>query len=81
MLYSYMTMTTTSFHASNFGSFGDSLPRDLDGYCHLTAEAWLAAPMDAMTELDEDAAEELAEEAREAVAKAEEALAEWRDQN
>ena len=68
----------SSFHVSNFGSFGGNLPCDLDGYCHLTAEAWLAAPMDAMSPIDEEQAEELAEEARVAVEAAEAGLAEWR---
>ena len=37
---------TASFHKSNLGRFGDSLPCDLDGYIHLTAQAWMTAPMD-----------------------------------
>jgi hypothetical protein len=71
----------TSFHVSNFGAFAGGLPADLDGYCHLTAEEWLAAPMDAMSPLDQWSAEALAESAREATEAAETSLAEWREQN
>jgi len=62
---------TTSFHKSNFGRFGDSLPCDMAGYVHLTAGGWKNAPVDFGGEqmTDEDLtewAEEKAEEAREA---------------
>lgn len=67
---------TTSFHVSNFGAFGGALPRDMDGYCHLTAAGWLAAPMDG--EIDAEQAEEMAQAARDAVAAAEAGLDEWR---
>lgn len=77
---------SASFHVSNFGSFGGSLPRDLDGYCHLTAAAWIAAPMDFGSEdMDDEAmqewAEEIAAESRQAVKDAEAKLAEWRSVN
>ena len=68
---------TTSFHVTNYGSFSGNLPRDLDGYCHLTAEGWLSAPMDGMTEMTAELAEELAAQAREAVEDADAGLAEW----
>ncbi len=73
-----------SFHKSNLGSFGESLPCDMNGYVHLTAEAWLAAPVDMSSDdlADEDYmnewAEEQAEATREAVAAAEAALDQWR---
>jgi len=78
---------TTSFHKSNFGSFGDSLLCDINGYVHLTAEAWLAAPVDmsAADRADEDYMQEWAEERAEvtrlAVAELEAAVAEWRAGN
>lgn len=68
----------TAFHVSNFGSFGGNIPTDIDGYCYLTAEEWINdANMDAMTELDEESAEELADLAVETVNEAREAVAEW----
>jgi len=36
---------TRSYHHTTFGIFGAALPTDLDGYVHLTADDWLAAPM------------------------------------
>jgi hypothetical protein len=78
---------TNSFHKSNLGSFGESLPCDMDGYVHLTAEAWLAAPMDMSAEdrADEDYmqewAEERAEATRLAVAESEAAVTEWQAGN
>jgi len=70
--------TKTAFHVSNFGSFAEGIPTDIDGYCYLTAEEWLNdANMDAMTEMDEDMAEELANEARKAVEESDAALEEW----
>lgn len=35
-----------SFHKSNLGKFGEHLPCDMNGYVHLTAEAWRNAPID-----------------------------------
>ncbi len=78
---------TTSFHKTNMGRFGESLPCDIDGYVHLTAEAWLAAPVDMSSadRADEDYmaewAEDQAEATRQAVADSEAALAEWRENN
>jgi len=72
-----------SFHKSNLGVFGNSLPCDIHGYVHLTAEAWLAAPV---IMSDEDRADddymqewaaERAEATRLAVAASEAALEEW----
>lgn len=77
---------TTSFHKSNFGSFGESLPCDLDGYVHLTAAEWMSAPMDfggqAMAD-DElrEWAETRAAEATEATFAAAESLKEWQAAN
>lgn len=73
---------TTSFHKSNLGQFGESLPCDMAGFVHLTAADWMHAPMDwgYPSPTDEDKAaqcEELASQAREATAAAEEALARW----
>jgi hypothetical protein len=63
---------TDSFHYSVFGRFGTGLPRDLDGYVHLTAAAWLAAPVDTAGEpMTEGQAEELAGKARAATRAAE----------
>jgi hypothetical protein len=57
------------------------MPRDLDGYVHLTAEAWLAAPMDSAGEpMTREQAEGLAGQARAAVRAAEAALAVWRQE-
>ena len=63
-----------SYHYTVFGKFGGRLPRDLDGYVHLTAAAWLAAPVDTAGEpMTEEQAEELAGEARAATREAESA--------
>lgn len=84
-----LTTTKKSFHISNLGSFGGTITTDLDGYVHLTADAWLDAPMDwGFSDADDDdddddarhyMAECLAEESRTAVRDAEAALSEWRD--
>ena len=67
-----------SYHYTVYGSFGRGLPRDLDGYVHLTAAAWLAAPMDTAGEpMTEEQAEELAGFARAATRAAEEAALNW----
>jgi hypothetical protein len=66
---------TDSFHYSVFGKFSGGLPRDLDGYVHLTAAAWLAAPVDTAGEvMTEEQAEELAGKARAATRAAEAAV-------
>ena len=75
--------TTTSYHISNLGQYSSSVPRDLDGYCHLTAAGWLAARMDISADDRADAeymqqwAEDMARQAVAATAAAEAALAEW----
>ena len=75
---------SNSFHKSNLGSFGESLPCDMNGYVHLTAEAWLAAPVDmpsadrADVEYMAQWAEDQAEATRQAVAESEAALESWR---
>lgn len=66
---------TTTFHKSNFGRYGESLPCDQDGYVHLTATGWRKA---GYSKAD---AKERAEQAKEAVARAEAALDEWRSRN
>jgi len=66
---------TTTFHVSNFGSFGGSLPRDNDGYCHLTVKGWRDAGY------SRDDARELAARAKEATAAAERELADWQAAN
>ena len=81
-------MTSTdekSYHISKLGAFSRGIRTDLDGYVHLTAEDWLAAPMDWGTEwdgADEDdqleRCEELAAEARAATVAAEKGIDEWR---
>lgn len=80
-------MSKTSFHKSNLGTFGQSLPCDMDGYVHLTAEGWLNARVDMSSADRADAeymaewAEEQAEATRQAVAESEAALAEWQESN
>jgi hypothetical protein len=69
-----------AYHYSVYGDYGRSLPRDLDGYVHLTAAGWLAAPMDTAGEpMTAEQAEALAEQARAATREAEAAVAAWRE--
>ena len=69
-----------SYHYTMLGAYGRDLPRDLDGYVHLTAAAWLAAPMDTGSAgpMTEEQADELAGEARAATREAEAAVAVFR---
>ena len=61
-----------SYHYTMFGAYGCGLPRDLDGYVHLTAAAWLAAPVDTAGEpMTAEQAEEMAARARAATRAAE----------
>jgi hypothetical protein len=69
----------TSFHVTRFGMFGGHLPVDLDGYCHLTVQGWMDAPMDAAIRMTRKYARELAREARRAVRRAERAIERWRN--
>ena len=70
-----------SYHHSVYGDYGSRLPRDLDGYVHLTAAGWLAAPVDTAGEpMTAEQAEGLAEQARAATREAEAGVAEWRRQ-
>jgi hypothetical protein len=71
----------TSFHVSRYGMFGGNLPRDLDGYCHLTVKGWLGARMDAAIHMTKKLARELAREARRAVRRADRAIERWREGN
>lgn len=75
-----------SFHASQFGGFDRSLLVDLHGYTHTTAAEWLAAPVDWGHSLPpgryrRDEAKRLAVESRKRIAKAERAIARWRNEN
>jgi len=68
-----------SYHYTMYGSAGRGLPRDCDGYVHLTAAGWLAAPMDTAGEpMTEEQAETLAEQACAATREAEAAVAAFR---
>jgi len=75
--------TTTSYHISNLGKYSTNVPRDLNGYVHLTADAWLSAPLDISAEDRADAeymqqwAEEQACAAREATDAATAAIVRW----
>lgn len=84
------TDSLKSFHKTNFGRFGESLPCDQEGYVHLTAEAWLKAPMDwghiegteeEIAEYKEERCEEMAQEAIAATNEAEKALIDWQEAN
>lgn len=69
----------SSYHYTVYGSAGESLPRDLHGFVHLTAAAWLAAPVDTAGEpMTEEQAEALAERARDGTREAEAAVAAFR---
>lgn len=52
-----------SYHHTEMGSYDARLPRDLDGYIHLTYEAWMAAPMNGGP-LTKEQAKKLAQKAR-----------------
>lgn len=71
------------YHISSLGVFGRGIPTDMDGYAHLTAAGWLAAPMDTGTEgpMTEEQAEELAKAARAGTAAANNEAAEWHADN
>lgn len=76
----------TSFHKSNLGRFGATLPCDMDGYVHTTIRGWMAAPVDFGSETLSrvqlrDWAREKAAEARDAVKEAEAGLADWQRAN
>lgn len=76
-----------SYHKTNLGKFGESLPCDLDGYVHTSAKGWMDARMDGMTWRGYSHAEkyerckEMAADARAALKESEAALAEWRKNN
>jgi hypothetical protein len=68
-----------TYHKTQFGQFGNSLPVDLDGFTHTTAAEWLAAPLDAIDgPPSEDWAEEQATRAIQELADANQAIQEWR---
>lgn len=68
------------YHISGYGSYGIQIPRDLDGFTHITAEGWMGARMDWGTDGEPDLAwaRDMAQTARAETARAEAALAEWR---
>jgi hypothetical protein len=71
--------TMECYHYTVYGDYGRDLPRDLDGYVHLTAAGWLAAPMDTAGEpMTEEQAAELAAQAIAATREAEAGIAAWR---
>ena len=76
---------SSSFHKSNLGSFGDSLPCDRDGYVHTTITGWMGAPRDGLDDSTaserRDWAREHAKAAREALARANAGLAKWRKES
>ena len=72
----------TTFHIRNYGQFGESLPCDIDGYCHTRKDECLKAPMDWGPDGPcPQYAAELAKEARLAIKLADRALEEWRESN
>jgi len=75
-------MSTDSYHISNFGSFASpNLRPDLDGYVYLTTAAVIDGVWEAMVEMDEDYAAEIAAQNRAATRESEEDIAEWRARN
>jgi hypothetical protein len=80
-------MKTHGFHKTNFGSFGEGLPCDLDGYVHTTAKGWMTANMDGLAwqgysrAAKYERCKEMAAEAREALKESTAALAKWRAEN
>ncbi len=80
-------MKTSSFHKSNLGDFGASLPCDIDGYVHTTIKGWMGANLDALTwrgytyRQKRAACREMARDARVAVRAALKELGEWRRNN
>lgn len=75
-----MTDTTTTFHASTFGSFSAQFRADRDGYVHLTLEAARSGSWDGPGEPDDEWLEELADDNAAALPRAEADLAAWREQ-
>ena len=74
-----------SFHKSNLGSFGESLPCDRDGYVHTTIAGWMGAPRDGIDDSTvserRDWAREQANAARAALKRANAGLAMWRSES
>lgn len=69
------------FHKSNLGHFGDDLPCDMQGYVRTEAAEILAAQDEYDTAgngISPDEADSMAADATRAVARAENALEEWR---
>lgn len=81
-------MSTTKFHASNYGRFSGGIPTDIDGYAYTTQAGWMHANMDWGTDGERgsrqyrlERCKELAAQTREAVKQADAELAEWRKSN
>lgn len=80
-------MKTTSFHKTNLGGYGESLPCDLDGYVHTSIAGWMSANMDGMAwdgysyAQKRESCREMAAAARAAVKEAAAALDGWRRRN
>lgn len=75
----------SSFHQTNLGRFGESLPCDMSGYVHTTIEGWMSAPVDFGSERVNRSelrawAREKAAEARAAVKQAKAGLSDWQGQ-
>ena len=74
---------SSSFHKSNLGSFGESLPCDRDGYVHTTIAGWIDSPRDGLDDSTyserRDWAREQAKATRAALKRANAALADWRN--
>lgn len=69
----------SSYHISNFGSMASqNLLPDLDGYVHLDAESVLNGHWDALAEMTDERAEEIAEQNRQATESSDSEIAEWR---
>lgn len=73
-----------AIHKSNFGSFGDGLPVDLDGFTHTTTAGWMSARMDGLAwdgysyVQRRDACRDMAAKARKAIRDAQREVNAWR---
>jgi len=75
-----------SFHITNYGSFGGSIPRDIDGFAHTTQAGWMRANIDEggmrnTRPVRLAHCKELATRTRDAVKAADRRLAAWRSRN
>jgi hypothetical protein len=68
-----------SYHKTDFGSFGDNLICDIDGFTYTTTSGWLLdANVDTWEVRDEDWAMRMAQESRDKIEEALAAGREWR---